>query len=312
MLQVDGVEEVLVGEEHLRLAEEEKSAGVEREVKVGQDAALGLGVEVDQGVAAHEEVHAGDRRVVGQVVAAEDDRASQVATERVAVPRPLEVPPPEIIGDRFELLDIVGRLPALGEGVVVHVGRVDLDPLAERLGPEALGPHHGQRERLLSGGAAAAPDPDGLAVALGGEDRRDDLSAERLPGLGIAEEGGDIDQDGVEELGELLGVDLQVVMVVGERAEVHLLGPLADPPQERGPLVPGEIYRSTLPEIVQQGLGALGLSVAVTHRRSAPDPSPGSPGPGEFPRSEARSRPCPSRSRRPACRRSPRSSRPAR
>ena len=47
-----------------------------------------------------------------------------------------------------------------------------------------------------------------------GKQLRHDLVGQVLPRLGIAEEAGDVDQQGVEQLGELLAVELQVVEVV--------------------------------------------------------------------------------------------------
>src|SRR5215217_1751773 len=62
-----------------------------REVEVAQDAALGLGGQVHQGVAADEHVEARDRRVFDEVVAAEDEAAPEVGAERVALVGALEV-----------------------------------------------------------------------------------------------------------------------------------------------------------------------------------------------------------------------------
>ena len=66
----------------------------------------------------------------------------------------------------------------------------------------------------------------GSSGRLPAEDPRDDLPADGLPGRRVAEEGGDVDQDRVEEAAELLGVDLEVVGIaaVGRRAHgVHAL-----------------------------------------------------------------------------------------
>jgi hypothetical protein len=51
---------------------------VQREVEAGEDPRLRLGVEVHQRVAADQQVDARDRRVLDQVVPAEDHRAAQV------------------------------------------------------------------------------------------------------------------------------------------------------------------------------------------------------------------------------------------
>ena len=58
--------------------------GLQREVQAAEDLRLGLGVEVHQGVAADQQVDPGDRRVLHQVVAAEDHRAAQVLPEHEA------------------------------------------------------------------------------------------------------------------------------------------------------------------------------------------------------------------------------------
>src|SRR5207247_9967146 len=100
---------------------------------------------------------------------------------------------------------------------------------------------HGEREGFLPGGAARAPDADRIVAALAGGDGRDDLAREHLPRLGIPEEGGDVDEDGVEELAELLRVHLEIVAVIGERRDIHLLQPPADAAAERGPLVAAEV-----------------------------------------------------------------------
>src|SRR5205823_10564371 len=59
---------------------------------------------------------------------------------------------------------------------------------------------------------------------LGPDDLGEHLVGDCLPRGWVAEERGDIDQDRVEEVTELLGVDLQVVQVMGvarDRSEEH-------------------------------------------------------------------------------------------
>ena len=83
-------EQVGAGHQRLRLAQEQEPAVVQGEVEVVEHAALGLGVEVHQGVPADEEVDPGDGRVLHQVVAAEDHRPSQVLPEHAGAVGGLE------------------------------------------------------------------------------------------------------------------------------------------------------------------------------------------------------------------------------
>src|SRR5262249_32258897 len=112
--------------------------------------------------------------------------------------------------------------------------------------------------------------------ALAGHDRRDDLPGEHLPGLGIAEERGDIDENGVEELTELLGMHLEVVAVLGNGLDIDLLHAPRDAALERGPLVDREVEAACGPEELEEALEIVVPSLLVvralpvTHRRLRP------------------------------------------
>ena len=79
-----GMNGVVVRQQRLGLAQEQEAAVVQGEVEPVEDPGLGLGVEVHQGVAAGQQVDPRDRRVLDQVVAAEDHRAAEVLVEDVA------------------------------------------------------------------------------------------------------------------------------------------------------------------------------------------------------------------------------------
>ena len=159
-LEVDGGEHVAVRDHHLRLAEHQRPVIAQREVEVAQDPALGLRVEVHQRVAAEEQVDPRDRRVLHQVVAAEDDRPPQVLAEREPGVGALEVPLAQRLGHGLEPLGGVDGLACHRERAVVDVGRVDLHAFAVGVGAERLGEHDRGRVGLLAGRAARAPDPD--------------------------------------------------------------------------------------------------------------------------------------------------------
>src|SRR5439155_9471677 len=195
---------------------------------------------------------AGDRRVAVEVVAAEDDRPPQVVAEGEAVICLLEVPLAELGRHLLELLRAVARLARLGEGVVVDVGRVDLHaPLEPRLA-ERLGQQHRDRVRLLARGAARGPDAKRRLVLAFVEQARDDLVRDDLPGLGVAEEAGDVDQDRVEELGELLAVLAEVVAIrlpVGCADRLH---PLLEPAHQRRAPVAGVVEAALVADVLEQ------------------------------------------------------------
>src|SRR3954451_1321982 len=97
-----------MAQEHLRLAEEEDSVGLEREVQPLKDSGLGLRREVHERVAANKQVEVRDRSVLKQVVAPEDEAPPQFLSEGEALHRRLEEPSSPFRIDAVQV--------ALGEG----------------------------------------------------------------------------------------------------------------------------------------------------------------------------------------------------
>jgi hypothetical protein len=228
------------------------AAFVQGEVEPLQDPVLGLGVEVHEGVAADQQVEARDGRVLDEVVASEDHAAAQLLVEGIPLGAALEVFLEELLGDVLDLLQGVGGLAGFFEGAVVHVRRVDLDPLTEGLPAHPLGQQHGQRVGLLARGAAAAPHADGVLLLR--REPGQDLLTQVLPGVRIAEEPGDVDEDRVEQLAELLGMDLEIVQVVGVFLEAQGVQPLAHPAHQARALVGAEVEASAALQIGKQRL----------------------------------------------------------
>src|SRR5579859_397573 len=108
-------------------------------MEMGEDPRLRLGGEVHERVAAHEEVEAGNRGVLNQVVAAEDDRPAKVVPEDEAAARSLEIGFAELAGNGAEILGRVAAQASVLQRLLVGVGRVDLDPLLEALLAQQLG-----------------------------------------------------------------------------------------------------------------------------------------------------------------------------
>src|SRR5262249_37778205 len=239
------------------LAEEEEPSAVEGKTKAGQDPRLRLRVEVDQRVAADEEIEIGDGRIANKIVTPHDDRPPDVGAKRVPITVLLEVGFPKRLRHRLALLRPKARVTGPRDGIVVDVGGVDLDSPQECLLPELLRPQHGERKGLFARRAARAPNANRIVVALGVQDRRNDVLIECVPRFRIAEERGDVDQDGVEQLSELVRVYLEVILVVSERTDVHLLHSPGDPAYHGGALVPGEVERAVGLQILEERIEVL-------------------------------------------------------
>src|SRR2546428_8107242 len=89
---------------HAAPPQEEEARLVEREMESVEDLPLSLEVQVDEGVAAREQVETRDRRIGDQVQAAEDDRPAQLVAEDVAGRRALEVLLAEVGGGGAQVL----------------------------------------------------------------------------------------------------------------------------------------------------------------------------------------------------------------
>jgi hypothetical protein len=237
VLQVHGQKEARPAVECLGLAEEKEAAGAEREVEVREDRVLRLHAEVHERVARDEQVDLRDRGVAQEVVAAEDDRAADVAAHRQPAVAVFEVLGAEILRDRFGRFCVVARVPSFAKRVVVEVSGIDLDPLRVGLGAECLGEEHGDRVRLFSRRAAGRPRADPLAAGLLFDDLRDDLLGEVLPGIRVTEEPCDVDQNRVQELGELPRFGLEVAAVVLVGVHARGLHALLETAHEARPLV---------------------------------------------------------------------------
>src|SRR6266850_503416 len=89
-------------------AHEQEAPVPQREVEAAEHLALGLAGEVHDGVPAHEEIDARDRRVLDEIVTAENDRAPEVLVEEIAVVDALEIPREKFRRNVLDLLRRVG------------------------------------------------------------------------------------------------------------------------------------------------------------------------------------------------------------
>ena len=114
--EVDRDEETRPRDERLRLAEKEVAVVVEREVEVADDPPLRLGVEIHERVPADEQVDSRDRRVLDDVVAAEDHTATEVLPDRVPPVVVIEVAVAQLLGNVCKRLRRIRRMSPLDAG----------------------------------------------------------------------------------------------------------------------------------------------------------------------------------------------------
>jgi hypothetical protein len=261
--EVHRPEQAGVAEQHLGLAEEQHPLVGQCEVEPGQDARLGLGIEVHERVATREQVDAGNRGVLHQVVAAEDDRTAQIFAEGEPAAGQLEIPVNECRWNVAQVALGITGVPCLVEALFVDVGRVDLHLAAERLGTQDVREQDGQRVGLFAGCAPGAPHAHRRVGVSIGQDRRQHVGAQMVPRVRVPEEVGHIDQDRVEEGGELLRVNLEVVEIFAVVAHADLRHSATHAAHQARPFVAGEVEAARLLQIEQQRLE---LRIELVHR----------------------------------------------
>ena len=171
---------------------------------------LQIAAQVDQQVAATDQVQLGEGRILDHVLLGENQHVANVFFDakdavirlgREEARQPLRR---KVGGDGGRIDAGAGR----GNGVAVDVRgkHLHIEVLFHRL--LAFGQEDGQGIGLLSGGAPRGPDTDGGIRRLAGEEFGDDLFLQRLEGFGIAEETGHADQhvteQGVHFIGRLV------------------------------------------------------------------------------------------------------------
>ena len=202
---------------------------------------LQRGLEVDQEVAAADEVHPGKRRVGQHVMAGEYDGIPDGLADPVAAVRLGEEPPQPLRGD---ILSDGPRIEAHAGFLYprrVQVRGEDLqgDLQSRRLGE--LG--EGDREGIGLFSRRAADRPDAHRVMAGtilGQPRKHP-GLEHLEGVWIPEEARDADEHVPIERVRLAGIALEESRVVRQTLQLVKNGAADDAPVERVPLVVREI-----------------------------------------------------------------------
>src|SRR6266576_389932 len=268
MLQLDRGEELASPQEHFGLAQEEVALLGQGVVEAGQDLGLCLRFEVHECVTRDQQIDPGDRRILQEVVAPKDDRTAQVAAEEEMIALGLEVFLPQGGRDFLQVLGGGSALARPGQRVVVDVGGINLGSLPVLHDAKRFAEQHGDAVGLFAGGDACAPDADRLERCLARNDPGEDFLLQVFPRLGISKVTGHVDEDGVEEGGEFVGVRLQVFDIIGIIFDADLRHPLGDPAYQRRPFVAAEVEATGVPNVLQK------TRKVGTHRLLAPRTTP--------------------------------------
>jgi hypothetical protein len=145
-------------------------------------------LEVDQQVAAADQVDVGERRIVQQIMAGKYQHLAQLRQDLEApVAERLEVALAHVAGHVDEAVLPVAPHARLLQGFVVQVGGQYLQARLAAGGSEGLEKQNGDGIRFLAGGASAIPDADLLVFGHTFEQVRNHLGAQHLERLGVPE-----------------------------------------------------------------------------------------------------------------------------
>ncbi len=169
----------------------------------------------------------------------------------------------------FHLVSGEHAFTGLVQGGLVYVRAIDPYLVVSDAIAELVQEHDGDRVGLLARGAAGAPDTDGIAFQLAVQQPGDDLGPQRVPGLLVAEELGDVDEQRVEQPAVLLRVRLQELQVFLVGLELVLVEPLVDAADDAGPFVVPEVVATLLEDLLQERVQvAIGFNRGLsTHLR---------------------------------------------
>src|SRR5690606_24000684 len=205
------------------LRQQQETVGHERIVEAVEQRLLRLALEVDDDVAADDEVLAGRIRVAHQVERRELHHAPHLGPHTLTL-RSLEPAVAQLVRDFAER---EGRILAAArdlERTRVNVGAEHAYARGVEPGLRPVLEHQNrQRVRLFPARRTGTPDTDGSALQ---RERGEREARRRLPHFGIAEQLADVDRDRIEQARVLAGIALEqlrvfAVAVHAARAHAH-------------------------------------------------------------------------------------------
>ena len=225
----------------LRGAKEQIAIGTQRIVEGRNHLALQIEAEIDQQVAAGDQVDAGKGWVANHVVWREDAQVAHFLGHREAAAIGDEKAFAPFGRDAVEQRARILGEACDGEGVVVDIGGEDLDARHDIEPVHVLAQQDGERVDLFAGGAAGDPDPHDIVGAALLKELGHDHLGELLERLGIAKEVGDIDQQIAKQRAHFVLMTTQVFDIRFQIVDLHHLhAPLHAPHKGLG-LVAAEV-----------------------------------------------------------------------
>ena len=212
----------------------------QREVQDVEDLLLRVAVQVDQQIAARDEVEPRKRRVAHQVVQRKEHRFAHFATHPVAVVLFNEEALEPVLRNIGRNDVRVHAFACDADRVFVEVGREDLYARWRRDLACVFAQQDRDRVGLLAGRARRYPDADRFVHGLAVEQPRK-VAFERVEGVRVAEEIGDADQHVLQQRTGFAGMraqDREVGRQVGHAVDLHAA---ADAAQDGRALVVREV-----------------------------------------------------------------------
>ena len=228
----------------LAAAHEEMTFRVQRMIEDREDVILHLRLQIDEQVAADNEILLGKGRVAQEVVGGKDHHLAQAVVDLVAVLAPAEEAAQagrrDIGHHAVEIVALTGTLQRLA----VDVGGKDLDFALETVLIHVLAAEHGQRVCFLA--RRAARRPDAHDALFGAEDDGKDLFDQQIECVEVTEKARDANQQfAIENRLFLfrLGKELHVLLERGHAVDADAT---LEPAQNRVLLVVREVDPAVL------------------------------------------------------------------
>src|SRR5579871_4272366 len=241
-LAVHEIKDVSAGtEQPFRISYQQKAMLLQGIVKNGNDFFLQHGTEIDEDVAATDQIHARERRITEDILPGEDAHVADRFGNLVSVGHFVEEAPEAYLGDfSGDVLLVKTGARALNRAFA-EVGAENLDGEIEAQFGKHLDQRDGVRVRLFSGGASRDPDAHRIGGGTIGENLGVNDLAQALENLRVAKEAGDVDQDIAIERFDLRGIAMQELEVFAEVRDLIDMHAAQDAAPDRGCLVIDEV-----------------------------------------------------------------------
>ena len=226
------------------------------------DLLLKLAIEIDEQVAARDEIEPGEWRVLEQAVAGEQDHVPKLSLGPVVVSLSREKAAKTLLADVGLDRDRVSALASNGKPTGIQIGTENLNLRADLVVGSFLQEQHRDRVGLLARGTARHPYANGLARLLALEEPRHDILGQGLERFRISEECRHRDQQITEQRLHLLHIVAEEREIVRELLSSRHLGAARDPSQYGRFLVLREVVTGAAADVGENAAHVFFIRVA--------------------------------------------------